>query len=166
MCHAAFHASSSIRNPYMKLLHYLKSMFVFPTYPDLLCTKGKPASDTSCWRLGTSHDWWRATRQEHAAFFNGEKKTSVDQQLWPLKYIIKKYFWNNFMFILYLFMNLLMLHVCWTWFYPSTVLRSREGSETIPKLLTSLEIQFLRLLAAVVIFSNCGTNVPWTNSCN
>lgn len=49
---------------------------LLPWHPDLLCTKGKPESDTSCWRLGTSHDWWRATRQEHAVFFNGEKKTT------------------------------------------------------------------------------------------
>lgn len=50
--------------------------------------------------------------------------------------------------------------------YPSTVLQSRERSETIPNCLASLEMEFLWLLATMTTSSNCGTNLRWINSCN
>lgn len=53
-----------------------------------------------------------------------------------------------------------------TYSYPSTDLRSRDGSETVPNCLASLEIEFLRLLAAVMTSSNCGTSLSWMNSRN
>lgn len=50
--------------------------------------------------------------------------------------------------------------------YPSIVLRSSERSETVPICLASLDTAFLRLLAAVVTSSNCGTSFAWMNSSN
>lgn len=50
--------------------------------------------------------------------------------------------------------------------HPSTVLRSRESSDTVPNCLASLEIEFRRLLAAVITSSNCGMILISVISCS